>query len=72
VAFVILSFHCSRDFAQGPWDGCGELRDTDPSTDAPGWEASHSSNGATRMNEEREREMRRQLDGEETGDGGPY
>jgi hypothetical protein len=56
IAFVILSFHCAHDLAQGLKDGCDESRDVDPSVDAPGLESRHASNGATRTREERERD----------------
>jgi hypothetical protein len=71
-AFVILSFLCAHDHAQGLGDGRNELRDIDPSADAPGWEARHASHGAPRMSEERERPTCCQSGGKEMGDGGPY
>jgi hypothetical protein len=54
-AFMILSFHCAHDLAQGLRDGHGESRDADPPMDASGW---HASNGAARAREERERDRR--------------
>jgi hypothetical protein len=55
---MILSFHYARDLVQGFEDGRDELRDVDTSTDAPGQEARHASNRATRTREKRERDQR--------------
>jgi hypothetical protein len=54
---MILSFHCARDLAQGPWDGHGELRDIDPPEDMARREAKCASNEETRAQRERETNM---------------
>jgi hypothetical protein len=57
VAFTILSLHCAHDIVHGPGDSRGDTHGTDFSVDAPGRATSHTSNGATRLREEREREI---------------
>jgi hypothetical protein len=51
---MILYFHCARDFVQGIGDSHDELRDANPSAEAPGLEVSQASNGVVQMCEERE------------------
>jgi hypothetical protein len=58
VAFTILSLHCAHDIVHGPGDSRGDTHGTDFSVDAPGRATSHTSNGATRLREERERDRR--------------
>jgi hypothetical protein len=74
--FVILSFHCPCDLAQGLGCGGSEPWGADPPMDASRWEARHASNGVTWVCEERERERERlayrQSGSKETGDEGPY
>jgi hypothetical protein len=58
VAFVILSFHYTRDLMQG-LGGChNESQNVDPPADAVGWEARHASTEDMRACEERERDRR--------------
>jgi hypothetical protein len=57
--FVILSFHCPCDLAQGLGCGGSEPWGADPPMDASRWEARHASNGVTWVCEERERESER-------------
>jgi hypothetical protein len=53
--FMILSFHCPCDLAQGLGCGGSEPWGADPPMDASRWEARHASNGVTWVCEERER-----------------
>jgi hypothetical protein len=57
VAFMILSFHCAHDLAQGLGGSRGESRDADLPVDAIVWEARHASNRATRAREERKKDQ---------------
>jgi hypothetical protein len=55
-AFVIISFHCAHNLAQGLGGGHGEPWDADSPMDAARWEARHASSEETRSREDRERD----------------
>jgi hypothetical protein len=74
VAFVIISFYCTRDPMQRLGDGHSELQDANSFMDALGWDVGRASDGSMQMREERERKRPtcRQLGHEGTEDKGPY
>jgi hypothetical protein len=72
VSFVILSFHCTHDLAQGLGGGRDEPRDADQPADATGWEARHASSEETLMWEERERSTHRRTGSETVRDRGLF
>jgi hypothetical protein len=72
VTFVILSFHCTRDLAQGLGGGRDEPRDADQPADATGREARHASSEETLTWEERERSTHRRIGSKTVRDRGLF